>query len=97
MMHINNKVKEHCGSILTRIAWEINGKGQNCYFVFWNWVDLQQIFHQLLKSWTLDILSFFFRIRSDAVIDPWLSSFWEKVYMLNPTLAEVSPLSDDEP
>ncbi|XP_076020454.1 NADPH-dependent diflavin oxidoreductase 1 [Genypterus blacodes] len=34
---------------------------------------------------------------ADAVIDPWLSSFWRKVYTLNPTLAEVTPLSDDEP
>lgn len=34
---------------------------------------------------------------SDAVIDPWLSSFWEKVFSLYPSLADVTPLRDDEP
>ncbi|XP_037548196.1 NADPH-dependent diflavin oxidoreductase 1 [Nematolebias whitei] len=32
----------------------------------------------------------------DAVIDPWLSSFWEKVSVLNPSLADVVPLREDE-
>ncbi|KAF7653046.1 hypothetical protein LDENG_00088030 [Lucifuga dentata] len=34
---------------------------------------------------------------SDAVIDPWLASFWEKVLTLYPSLAELIPLSEDEP
>ncbi|KAI3361997.1 hypothetical protein L3Q82_012200, partial [Scortum barcoo] len=34
---------------------------------------------------------------SDAVIDPWLSSFWEKVFGLYPSLADVIPLREDEP
>uniref|UniRef100_A0A8P4G019 NADPH-dependent diflavin oxidoreductase 1 n=2 Tax=Dicentrarchus labrax TaxID=13489 RepID=A0A8P4G019_DICLA len=34
---------------------------------------------------------------SDAVIDPWLTSFWEKVFALYPSLADVIPLRDDEP
>ncbi|KAF7217658.1 NADPH-dependent diflavin oxidoreductase 1 [Nothobranchius furzeri] len=33
----------------------------------------------------------------DAVIDPWLSLFWEKVLVLNPSLADVVPLREDEP
>ncbi|XP_041816200.1 NADPH-dependent diflavin oxidoreductase 1 [Chelmon rostratus] len=33
---------------------------------------------------------------SDAVIDPWLSSFWEKVFALYPSLADVIPLREDE-
>ncbi|KAM3874568.1 NADPH-dependent diflavin oxidoreductase 1 [Diretmus argenteus] len=34
---------------------------------------------------------------SDAVIDPWLTSFWEKVLPLYPSLADVIPLREDEP
>ncbi|KAG8010965.1 NADPH-dependent diflavin oxidoreductase 1 [Nibea albiflora] len=34
---------------------------------------------------------------SDAVIDPWLASFWGKVGTLYPALADVIPLRDDEP
>ncbi|XP_070844454.1 NADPH-dependent diflavin oxidoreductase 1 [Chaetodon trifascialis] len=34
---------------------------------------------------------------SDAVIDPWLTSFWEKVFALYPSLADVIPLRDNEP
>ncbi|TMS07974.1 NADPH-dependent diflavin oxidoreductase 1 [Larimichthys crocea] len=34
---------------------------------------------------------------SDAVIDPWLTSFWGKAVTLYPTLADVTPLRDDEP
>ncbi|XP_068430284.1 NADPH-dependent diflavin oxidoreductase 1 isoform X2 [Clinocottus analis] len=34
---------------------------------------------------------------SDAVIDPWLTSFWEKVFALYPSLADVIPLREDEP
>lgn len=34
---------------------------------------------------------------SDAVIDPWLSSFWEKVFSLYPSLADGTPLREDEP
>ncbi|CAJ1071062.1 NADPH-dependent diflavin oxidoreductase 1 [Xyrichtys novacula] len=34
---------------------------------------------------------------SDAVIDPWLTSFWEKVYALYPSLSDVTPLKEDEP
>uniref|UniRef100_A0A8C5HE89 NADPH-dependent diflavin oxidoreductase 1 n=1 Tax=Gouania willdenowi TaxID=441366 RepID=A0A8C5HE89_GOUWI len=34
---------------------------------------------------------------SDAVIDPWLSSFWAKVNILHPSLLDVRPLRDDEP
>ncbi|XP_045923314.1 NADPH-dependent diflavin oxidoreductase 1 isoform X1 [Micropterus dolomieu] len=34
---------------------------------------------------------------SDAVTDPWLTSFWEKLYALYPSLADVVPLSEDEP
>uniref|UniRef100_A0A665U1H1 NADPH-dependent diflavin oxidoreductase 1 n=1 Tax=Echeneis naucrates TaxID=173247 RepID=A0A665U1H1_ECHNA len=33
---------------------------------------------------------------SDAVIDPWLTSFWEKVFTLYPCLADVTPLREDE-
>ncbi|XP_012708989.2 NADPH-dependent diflavin oxidoreductase 1 [Fundulus heteroclitus] len=33
----------------------------------------------------------------DAVIDPWLGSFWEKVLVLYPSLSDVEPLRDDEP
>ncbi|XP_024858598.1 NADPH-dependent diflavin oxidoreductase 1 isoform X2 [Kryptolebias marmoratus] len=33
----------------------------------------------------------------DAVVDPWLSAFWEAVSVLNPSLADVVPLSEDEP
>ncbi|XP_072228397.1 NADPH-dependent diflavin oxidoreductase 1 [Leuresthes tenuis] len=33
----------------------------------------------------------------DAVIDPWLTSFWEKVLDLYPSLADVAPLREDEP
>ncbi|KAM4532222.1 NADPH-dependent diflavin oxidoreductase 1 [Fundulus diaphanus] len=33
----------------------------------------------------------------DAVIDPWLRSFWEKVLVLYPSLSDVEPLRDDEP
>lgn len=35
--------------------------------------------------------------RSDAVIDPWLTSLWEKMFALYPTLADVTPLREDEP
>uniref|UniRef100_A0A3B5KQY3 NADPH-dependent diflavin oxidoreductase 1 n=1 Tax=Xiphophorus couchianus TaxID=32473 RepID=A0A3B5KQY3_9TELE len=35
-------------------------------------------------------------LRPDAVIDPWLQSFWEKVLVLYPVLSEVEPLRDDE-
>ncbi|XP_074474499.1 NADPH-dependent diflavin oxidoreductase 1 [Sebastes fasciatus] len=34
---------------------------------------------------------------SDAVIDPWLTSFWEKAFALYPSLANVVPLREDEP
>lgn len=34
---------------------------------------------------------------SDAVIDPWLLSFWDKVSAVYPQLAEVLPLRDDQP
>ncbi|TKS84077.1 NADPH-dependent diflavin oxidoreductase 1 [Collichthys lucidus] len=34
---------------------------------------------------------------SDAVIDPWLTSFWGEAVTLYPTLANVTPLRDDEP
>ncbi|KAM9338279.1 NADPH-dependent diflavin oxidoreductase 1 [Symphorus nematophorus] len=34
---------------------------------------------------------------SDAVIDPWLTSFWQKVFALYPSLADVIPLREDEP
>lgn len=34
---------------------------------------------------------------SDAVIDPWLTSFWDKVSALYPSLSDVVPLRDDEP
>nr|XP_020456781.1 NADPH-dependent diflavin oxidoreductase 1 [Monopterus albus]XP_020456782.1 NADPH-dependent diflavin oxidoreductase 1 [Monopterus albus]XP_020456783.1 NADPH-dependent diflavin oxidoreductase 1 [Monopterus albus] len=33
----------------------------------------------------------------DAVIDPWLTSFWEKVFALYPSLTDVIPLREDEP
>ncbi|XP_041825448.1 NADPH-dependent diflavin oxidoreductase 1 [Melanotaenia boesemani] len=33
----------------------------------------------------------------DAVIDPWLTSFWEKVLSLFPSLSSVVPLREDEP
>ncbi|KAM4720085.1 NADPH-dependent diflavin oxidoreductase 1 isoform 2-T2 [Anableps anableps] len=33
----------------------------------------------------------------DAVIDPWLRSFWEKVLVLHPSLSGVEPLREDEP
>lgn len=34
--------------------------------------------------------------RSDAVIDPWLASFWQKVSALYPSLAGVIPMREDE-
>lgn len=34
---------------------------------------------------------------SDAAIDPWLTSFWEKVFALYPSLANVIPLREDQP
>ncbi|KAM6975505.1 NADPH-dependent diflavin oxidoreductase 1 [Tautogolabrus adspersus] len=34
---------------------------------------------------------------SDAVIDPWLRSFWEKVFAVYPSLSDVAPLREDEP
>lgn len=34
---------------------------------------------------------------ADAVIDPWLASFWEKVSALYPSPSDVIPLRDDEP
>ncbi|KAG7499134.1 NADPH-dependent diflavin oxidoreductase 1 [Solea senegalensis] len=34
---------------------------------------------------------------ADAVIDPWLTSLWEKVFALYPSLAAVTPLGEDEP
>ncbi|XP_069025143.1 NADPH-dependent diflavin oxidoreductase 1 [Embiotoca jacksoni] len=34
---------------------------------------------------------------SDAVINPWLSVFWEKALALCPSLADVVPLREDEP
>ncbi|XP_040915620.1 NADPH-dependent diflavin oxidoreductase 1 isoform X2 [Toxotes jaculatrix] len=34
---------------------------------------------------------------ADAVIDPWLTSFWENVFALYPSLADVKPLREDEP
>ncbi|KAG7221222.1 hypothetical protein INR49_017439 [Caranx melampygus] len=34
---------------------------------------------------------------ADAVIDPWLTSFWFKVLPLFPSLAGVTPLREDEP
>ncbi|XP_034565103.1 NADPH-dependent diflavin oxidoreductase 1 [Notolabrus celidotus] len=34
---------------------------------------------------------------SDAVIDPWLTSFWEKVLAVYPSLSDVVPLREDEP
>ncbi|KAM9323499.1 NADPH-dependent diflavin oxidoreductase 1 isoform 2-T2 [Pholidichthys leucotaenia] len=33
---------------------------------------------------------------ADAVIDPWLVSFWEKVFALYPSLTSVIPLREDE-
>lgn len=33
----------------------------------------------------------------DAVIDPWLGSFWEKVLVLYPSLSDLEPLREDEP
>lgn len=33
---------------------------------------------------------------ADAVIDPWLKSFWEKLYALDPSLADLVPLREDE-
>lgn len=33
---------------------------------------------------------------SDAGIDPWLELFWEKVVSLYPSLADVTPLREDE-
>lgn len=35
--------------------------------------------------------------RSDGVIDPWLVSFWDKVFALYPSLADVIPMREDEP
>ncbi|XP_068191461.1 NADPH-dependent diflavin oxidoreductase 1 isoform X2 [Antennarius striatus] len=32
----------------------------------------------------------------DAVIDPWLTTFWEKVLTLHPSVAETIPLREDE-
>ncbi|XP_053710149.1 NADPH-dependent diflavin oxidoreductase 1 isoform X2 [Synchiropus splendidus] len=34
---------------------------------------------------------------ADAVIDPWIASFWEKLFSLHPSYADVIPLRDDEP
>ncbi|CAK6972512.1 NADPH-dependent diflavin oxidoreductase 1 [Scomber scombrus] len=34
---------------------------------------------------------------ADAVIDPWLKSFWDKVFAMHPSLSEVTPLKEDEP
>uniref|UniRef100_A0A3Q3X0Y2 NADPH-dependent diflavin oxidoreductase 1 n=1 Tax=Mola mola TaxID=94237 RepID=A0A3Q3X0Y2_MOLML len=34
---------------------------------------------------------------SDAVIDPWLTAFWDKVLTLFPSVADVIPLREDEP
>ncbi|XP_071394337.1 NADPH-dependent diflavin oxidoreductase 1 [Centroberyx affinis] len=34
---------------------------------------------------------------SDAVIDPWLASFWEKAFALYPSFADLIPLRDNEP
>ncbi|XP_008322669.1 NADPH-dependent diflavin oxidoreductase 1 [Cynoglossus semilaevis] len=34
---------------------------------------------------------------ADAVIDPWLTSLWQKVFALYPALATLTPLRDDEP
>lgn len=34
--------------------------------------------------------------RADAVIDPWLTSFWEKLFALYPSVADVIPLREDE-
>ncbi|KAL3041269.1 hypothetical protein OYC64_019463 [Pagothenia borchgrevinki] len=34
---------------------------------------------------------------ADAVIDPWLDAFWEKVFSLYPSMAAVIPLREDEP
>ncbi|KAM4527105.1 NADPH-dependent diflavin oxidoreductase 1 [Odontesthes bonariensis] len=33
----------------------------------------------------------------DAVIDPWLAAFWDKVLALYPSLAAAAPLREDEP
>ncbi|MEQ2167034.1 hypothetical protein GOODEAATRI_000087, partial [Goodea atripinnis] len=33
----------------------------------------------------------------DAVIDPWLRSFWEKVLVLYPSVSNMEPLREDEP
>ncbi|XP_018523345.1 NADPH-dependent diflavin oxidoreductase 1 [Lates calcarifer] len=33
---------------------------------------------------------------ADAVIDPWLTSFWEKLFALYPSVADVIPLREDE-
>lgn len=35
--------------------------------------------------------------RSDGVIDPWLVSFWDKVFALYPSLADAIPMREDEP
>lgn len=35
--------------------------------------------------------------RSDGVIDPWLMSFWDKVFAFYPSLADVIPIREDEP
>lgn len=34
---------------------------------------------------------------SDAVIDPWLASFWQKFFTLHPSLKVLLPLREDEP
>lgn len=34
---------------------------------------------------------------SDAVVDPWLQSFWEKVLSLHPAVKDLHPLREDEP
>ncbi|XP_060923388.1 NADPH-dependent diflavin oxidoreductase 1 [Limanda limanda] len=33
----------------------------------------------------------------DAVVDPWLASFWEEVLLLYPSVADLAPLREDEP
>uniref|UniRef100_A0A673BCC1 NADPH-dependent diflavin oxidoreductase 1 n=1 Tax=Sphaeramia orbicularis TaxID=375764 RepID=A0A673BCC1_9TELE len=33
----------------------------------------------------------------DAVIDPWLTSFWDKFFALYPSLKDLNPLREDEP
>ncbi|KAM3600489.1 uncharacterized protein V6R79_024271 [Siganus canaliculatus] len=86
-------------SSLNRLDCAVLGLGDSSYPKF-NFVakKLQKRLVQLGASMVLPVglADDQHELGSDAVIDPWLTSFWQKVFALYPSLADVIPLREDE-